>query len=97
MKTDPAYGSDFLDPLQKALVDFEDMYVEKIVQLMETYQKPILGVSLLTDEMDRTIYMAEKSEYKGVFYTTPERAVKTLSKMYEYQNFVAASNFTTGT
>jgi len=61
--------------------------VEQIVNLMEKYQKPVIGVSLLTDEKDRTIYMAKNSEYKGVFYTTPERAVKTLSKMFAYYNF----------
>jgi hypothetical protein len=31
--------------------------------------------------------MAENEDYKGVFYTTPERAVKTLSKMFAYYKF----------
>jgi hypothetical protein len=56
---------------------------------METYKKPIIGVSLLTDDLDRTIYMVDDRQYKGVFYTTPERAVKTLAKMYEYQQYAA--------
>ena len=63
------------------------MYIKRIVALMETYQKPVIGVSLLTDELDRTIYMVGDSPYKGVFFTTPERAVKTLAKMYEYQRY----------
>jgi acyl-CoA synthetase (NDP forming) len=54
---------------------------------METYKKPVIGVSLLTDRLDRTIYMVNASPYKGVFYTTPERAVKTLAKMYQYQKY----------
>jgi 16S rRNA C1402 (ribose-2'-O) methylase RsmI len=61
--------------------------VEQIVNLMKQYQKPVIGVSLLTDEKDRTIYMADNEDYKGVFYTTPERAVKTLSKMFAYCKF----------
>ena len=48
------------------------------------------GVYLLTDDADRTIHMTENKAYKGVFYTTPERAVKTLSKMYQYHNFLSA-------
>ena len=76
--------------LKEALVDDEAAYVEKIVDLMERYQKPVVGVSLLTDEKDKTIYMTEKSEYKGVFFTTPERAVRTLSRMYQYDCFANA-------
>ncbi|MBW2632952.1 MAG: acetate--CoA ligase family protein [Deltaproteobacteria bacterium] len=90
MVADPDYDPEFLNAVKKDLVDFEKSYVEQIVSLMEKYQKPVLGVSLLTDEKDRTIYMAEKSDYKGVFYTTPERAVKTLSKMYEYYKFTCS-------
>jgi len=86
-QSDPMYESAFLDSIQEALVDFEKKYVEKIARLMEVYQKPVIGVSLLTDAMDRTTYMVENSPYKGVFYTTPERAVKTLAKMVEYKRY----------
>ena len=87
MTADPEYDAEFLVSLKTALVDNEKRYVEQIVDLMEKYQKPVIGVSLLTDEKDRTIYMAENEDYKGVFYTTPERAVKTLSKMFAYYKF----------
>jgi acyl-CoA synthetase (NDP forming) len=88
LQTDPAYTPDFIDAVRQMRETYEIEYVEKIVSLMETYKKPVIGVSLLTDEMDRTIYMVKNSPYKGVFYTTPERAVKTLAKMYEYQRYV---------
>lgn len=84
---DPDYDSEFLLSLKTALIDNEKRYVEQIVDLMEKYQKPVIGVSLLTDDKDRTIYMAENEDYKGVFYTTPERAVKTISKMFDYYKF----------
>ena len=87
MNADPDYDSDFLISLKTALVEQEEQYVEQVVDLMAAYQKPVIGVSLLTDEKDRTIYMADNEEYKGVFYNTPERAVKTLSKMFTYYQF----------
>ena len=86
-QSDPMYEPEFLDNLKETLVIFEKRYVEKIARLMEIYQKPVIGVSLLTDAMDRTTYLVENCPYKGVFYTTPERAVKTLAKMVEYGKY----------
>jgi acyl-CoA synthetase (NDP forming) len=86
-QSDPMYEPAFLDSIKKALTTFEKKYVEKIARLMETYHKPVIGVSLLTDAMDRTTYMVENCPFKGVFYTTPERAVKTLAKMVEYSRY----------
>jgi len=91
MAADPDYDAEFLLSLKSTLIDDEKRYVEQIVNLMEQYQKPVIGVSLLTDDKDRTIYMAENHDYKGVFYTTPERAVKTLSKMFAYYEFTRNS------
>lgn len=91
MAADPDYDAEFLLSLKSTLIDDEKRYVEQIVNLMEQYQKPVIGVSLLTDDKDRTIYMAENHDYKGVFYTTPERAVKTLSKMFDYYEFTRNS------
>jgi len=86
-QSDPMYESAFLDSIKETLAEFEKNYVEKIAGLMEIYQKPVIGVSLLTDALDRTTYMVENCPYKGVFYTTPERAVKTLAKMVEYSKY----------
>lgn len=86
-RTDPAYDSDFLNNVKNSLEKFERRYIEKIIELVEKYQKPVLGVSLLTGVMDRTIYRVPNSSFRGVFYTTPERAVKTLAKMYEYRQY----------
>ena len=90
MAADPGYDAEFLLSLKTALDDHENRYVAKVVDLMEQYQKPVIGVSLLTDEKDRTIYMADHRDYKGVFYTAPERAVKTLSKMVTYYQFTCS-------
>jgi hypothetical protein len=52
---------------------------------MEAYGKPILGVILLEDENTKTVTDVPGSPYKGIAYLTPERAVKALAKMVDYQ------------
>ena len=86
-KADPAYTREFLDEAVNAFSDFETSYIEQIVRLMETYDKPVFGVSLLTDEKDATVYRVKGHELKGVFYETPERAVKAAARMVEYQRY----------
>jgi acyl-CoA synthetase (NDP forming) len=86
-QSDPMYEPAFLDSIEEKLATFEKRYIQEIARLMEIYQKPVIGVSLLTDAMDRTTYLVENCPYKGVFYTTPERAVKTLAKMVQYSQY----------
>ncbi len=87
-KADPAASSEFLDEVSRQMAAYEEHYIEQLARLMEKYQKPILGVSLLTGAEDRTVYTIENSIYKSVFYPSPERAVKALSKMVEYVRFL---------
>ena len=86
-RCDPSFDKKSLTGFAEAMAAFETNYVNQLLQLMERYQKPVVGVSLLTDALDRTIYAGTGSDFKCVFYTTPERAVKTLSKMVEYRAF----------
>ena len=88
LKADPLYDQAFVDQVNQQFLDFEKQYIEHIVNLMETYQKPIFGVSLLPDEKNQTLYRIAGSDYKGVFYPTPERAVKSFAKMFEYHRFL---------
>ncbi len=88
LKADPQYGQAFVKQMNQQFLDFEKQYIEHIVKLMETYQKPIFGVSLLPDEKNQTLYRIAGSDYKGVFYPTPERAVKSYAKMFEYNRFL---------
>jgi len=55
---------------------------------MEQFEKPIYGVSLLKNEKDHTVYRVKYAKYKGVFYETPERAVKAFARMVEYERFL---------
>ena len=88
LKSDPQYDEDFIAQVNQQYLKFEKDYIEHIVQLMEKFQKPIFGVSLLPDEKNQTLYRVAGSEYKGVFYPTPERAVKSFAKMVEYNRFL---------
>lgn len=88
LKIDPDTSEDFVMAAKQFLYDSEKQYIEHIVNLMEKYQKPIYGVSLLKGETDQTVYRVGESPYKGVFYETPERAIKAFARMVEYARFV---------
>jgi hypothetical protein len=66
------------------LESFEKQFIENAAKLMMQYQKPIIGVYLMYDDTSRTIREVADSTYKGVTFITPERAVKSLAKMYSY-------------
>jgi hypothetical protein len=59
---------------------------------MSVYQKPVLGVSMLKGEKDLTVSHVDGFRYKGLFFPTPEQAVVSLAKMYEYQRFITREN-----
>ncbi|HDI60793.1 MAG TPA: CoA-binding protein [Desulfobacteraceae bacterium] len=68
----------------RLIKDFEAGFIARCAQLMERYQKPILGVSLLTDATARTVYPVDGQTLRAVFYPTPERAIRALARMVEY-------------
>ncbi|MDP2647216.1 MAG: acetate--CoA ligase family protein [Desulfobacterales bacterium] len=86
-ETDPGFPSEVLEDMIQQLSDFEKEYIELIVKLMEKYNKPVFGASMMPDEKHQTVFGVGDSAYKGLFYPTPERAVKAFSKMYEYRRF----------
>jgi len=86
---DPTYTPEYLESVNKTLSAFDENYIKHIATLMEKYNKPVFGVSLLTDEKDKTVYRVSGCSFKGVFYPSPERAVKAFAKMYEYKRFLS--------
>ena len=74
--------------LMDGMEQWGHQYVKHTVQLMERYEKPILGVTLTADPKIRAIYEVENAKYNGVFFTSPERAVKALGHMCEYYDFL---------
>jgi len=88
LHADPDYSEDFLNTATKFIEDFEEEYIAFVARLMEKYGKPILGVSLLEDEKNQTVFNVEDCTFKSVFYPTPERAVNALTKMCQYYRFL---------
>lgn len=88
-KADPTYSDEMLQGTGQMIEDFEKQYIAHIVALMERYKKPVFGVSLLTEPRDRTVVPVEGRRYQGLFYPTPERAVKAFAKMVEYRRFLS--------
>jgi len=88
-EADPSYSEEALASARQMFDAFERKYIAHIADLMEQVQKPVYGVSLLTEAQDRTVTPVENKRYKGLFYPTPERAVKAVSKMVEYGKFLA--------
>lgn len=86
-KTDPNLDEQSVQLVLDSLIDFENEYIEYVAELIKKYKKPALGVSLLTDEKSRTLYRIENNEYKGVYFPSPERAVKALWGMCRYDRW----------
>ncbi|PIU50239.1 MAG: CoA-binding protein [Desulfobacterales bacterium CG07_land_8_20_14_0_80_52_14] len=88
LKADPGYSPSAVEAMTRFFRDFETDYIVHIVNLMDRFQKPIFGVSLITDQKDKTVFPIPGSTYSGIFFPTPERAVKAFGKMFEYQKFI---------
>jgi acyl-CoA synthetase (NDP forming) len=86
-KVDPGRHADAFRLGAKMVEESERAFFEHTIRLMEKYEKPILGVVLLEDERNKVITEIPGSEYKGVAFPTPERAVKALARMVEYQSW----------
>jgi acyl-CoA synthetase (NDP forming) len=88
LKADPDYSAEFISRINEQFIEFEAAYIRHIAVLMDRHKKPVFGVSLLPDENNQTLYRVDGCAYKGVFYPTPERAVKAYSKMVEYNRYL---------
>ncbi len=80
------------DEGQKLYEQAENDFFTCSAKLMEKYGKPILGV-FLDDAKSKTVTEIPDSPYKGISFLTPERAVKTLSSMVTYNDWLKKENF----
>jgi len=80
---DPGTSAAFLDQIKALSRHYEETLITKIAEFMETYDKPILGVSLARTDSG-TVRPVPGRRYSGVFYQTPETAVNVLARMVEY-------------
>jgi acyl-CoA synthetase (NDP forming) len=86
-KVDASLTPDFFDKIENLSREYEEQYISRIVGLMETYNKPVIGVSL-TDTNEGTVRPVAGRRYCGVFYQTPENAVNALSRMVAYFRYI---------
>jgi acyl-CoA synthetase (NDP forming) len=91
-KADPTISKAYLDEVDRAMQGFEADVIQQTTDLMARYRKPIVGVSLLSGAESRTIRRTAGAPYPAVFYETPERAVRVISKMTTYKRFLAAAD-----
>jgi acyl-CoA synthetase (NDP forming) len=86
-EVDKSVSSEFFDQIGTFSQEYETTYITRIVELMETYEKPIIGVSL-SNTGEGVVRPVDGKRYSGVFYQTPENAVNVLSRMVAYQRFI---------
>jgi acyl-CoA synthetase (NDP forming) len=84
---DPSITSDQAAGFKQMVLATEEEYTRFVVQMTQKYNKPVLGVSLLTDGESKTLYRFDDLDYKGVFFVSPERAVKSLAAMVGYRQW----------
>lgn len=90
VRTDPDMDTATAEFFKNSILEFEEEYTRYVAGLTQKYEKPVLGVSLLTDEISRTLYRADGYQYKSVFFPSPERAVKALWGMCQYEKWLKA-------
>ncbi len=85
------FDESFLKDTISFLENVEKETIKLTVELMEKYKKPIIGVYLLSDGNTRMVTEVAGCEYKGINFSTPERAVKVLAKMAQYSKWRSLS------
>ena len=86
-RADSDAGSDFYLQLEQLSDDLEARYVERVIELMSIHNKPVVGVSLVKGHGDNTVIESDQHPHKGVFFSAPEQAVKSLSRMCRYREW----------
>lgn len=84
---DPNSSPETVDMIRSSIQAADAEYNRFSAQMMEQYQKPVYGVRILSDAEDQTVNSVEGSDYSGVLFTSPERAVKSLARMVDYRKY----------
>jgi len=74
----------FLEQTEKILLEYEETYIARTAELMEQYEKPVIGVSLAKTS-GGIVRPVGGRRYSSVLFETPESAVHVLARMVEYQ------------
>ena len=93
-EVDKEVSPDFLSGIEKMSGDYEELFVSKMAEFMETYEKPVIGVSMARTDQGTVRYQPGQ-KYSGVFYQAPENAVNALARMVEYNRFKSKTGILT--
>ncbi|MEW6669993.1 MAG: CoA-binding protein [Thermodesulfobacteriota bacterium] len=85
-EVDPSAAPAFLSQMETGARQYEISYIARIAELMEMYEKPVVGVTL-TGTQEGTVRRLEGRRYSPVFFQTPEDAVNVLARMAAYHDF----------
>jgi acyl-CoA synthetase (NDP forming) len=85
-EVDASATPDFLTQMETLSREYETSYVSRIAELMELYEKPVIGVTL-TRTREGTVRRVEGKRYNPVFCQAPEDAVSVLARMAAYREF----------
>jgi acyl-CoA synthetase (NDP forming) len=89
LAADPAFDAVLALGTITGFADFQEQdraFLERMVELMAAYEKPILAVKLFEE------YQADfLRRHCGLVFPSPERAVAALSRMYQYWRFLQAN------
>ncbi|MGA2229231.1 MAG: CoA-binding protein, partial [Syntrophobacteraceae bacterium] len=83
--TDPDADPGYLDLVRQTLNGSVANYIAQLARLMEEYGKPVVDVSMSSDN---TLLHGGASRYRGLFFQTPERAVRVIARMCEYKHWL---------
>ena len=88
LKADPDSDRDVLAVVPADVARFEEEFTKYLVNLMDTYKKPIIGIPLIADEKAKTVVEIPGQKYKSISFITPERAVRALAEMSRYRHWL---------
>jgi len=88
LAANPDISPNDMNALDEMIIEYERNYIHHVVNLMDRYHKPVVGVSLAKGPEDKTVVGVEGYNYKGVFFPAPEQAVKSLSRMHRYRRWL---------
>jgi len=86
-QADPDASPEFLTQVEKMGREFEEGFIARMAVFMETYKKPVIGVSMAGTGKG-VVRPVPESRYSGVMYQTPETAVNVLAGMVSYSRFL---------
>jgi acyl-CoA synthetase (NDP forming) len=84
---DPTVDPGTISKINEIVDQAEVRFIQHLTGLMEQYGKPVLGVGLVEGENSKTVIEVPGRPFKAVLFSSPERTVKSLSRMCEYRSW----------